>query len=137
MFCQRNVAINLLQKTFCNTHSSVLCLAIIRVTSSCSRWEQIERYAADIIQMMRKLGTLRTKWDGSIKFPSPQCSGCRNIDSVQSKPRKILFQAQQNWITHMNLQRLFQHAQGLQRFTSDEIPVLLEENSSGKTKHPG
>lgn len=57
--------------TFCDTHRSVSCSAMIRETSSCRCWEQNQRLIVQRHRAERDLGPLSPKWDVSIKsFPS-------------------------------------------------------------------
>lgn len=46
---------------------SGLCSAIIRVASSCSRWDKHRDPQSDIKQRIRHLATLSPKWDVSNK----------------------------------------------------------------------
>ena len=72
----KNVAIKYLPVSFCSTHRSVPCSAIIREASSCSSWEQIQRATARQCAESEELRIPTPKWDVSVRsLPS----GIRDI----------------------------------------------------------
>ena len=97
--------------TFCYTHRSVPCSAMIREASSCNSWEQTETHSQIYTES-------RTPWNTQV-FPSgfKEPRGRGDGNSVRDRGHGGHQENKAFWINminvHMNLWRLRQHTQEL------------------------